>query len=283
MQIRNALPTFLICGAQKAGTTALYAALQQHPDICMSRPKETEFFNWRFDRGWKWFESNFAHHNGESAVGEASTRTMPTPEAPERICERLPDVKLVFVLRNPVDRAYSAFWFYLSTGILPAGTDFGTFIRNEGHPLRHEIIQYGEYHKHLKRFKMYFDEDQLLILRYRDLREDARMLVERVDRFIGVDPNEHPELPVKRQNVTQHPSSPTAFSWAKGVWKGVEHRIESVAPKVAYTLRSKGKQIFLRGSRPKLTNADKQYLQKIYQPTIRRTELEAELDFSHWN
>lgn len=249
----------------------------------MSRPKETEFFNWRFDRGWKWFETNFSHYNGEAAIGEASTRTMPTPEAPERICERLPDAKLIFVLRDPLDRAYSAFWFYLSTGILPAGTDFGTFIRNEGHPLRHEIIQYGEYHKHVRRFKKHFEDDQLLFLRYRDLRESVQGLIEKVERFIGVDPGRHPEHSVEKRNVTQHPSSPAVFAWAKGLWKSLEQRVKTVAPKVADNLRRQGKRLLLRGDRPAMSEEDNQYLQEIYQPTVQLTELETELDLSHWS
>ena len=280
VEAKATLPTFLICGAQKAGTTALYSALQRHPDVCMSRPKETEFFSWRFDRGWEWFGTKFAHYNGEAAIGEASTRTMPTPQAPERICERLPKARLIFVLRDPVERAHSAFWFYVSTGILPAGTDFSTFIRNEGHPLRHEIIQYGQYEKHLRRFKNYFNEDQLLVLPYADLRENATSLVHAVNEFIGVAPQEQPNSSVKKRNVTQHPS--VAFAWAKGIWKSVQAGLHTVAPGIEDTLRKQSKRLLLRGTRPPLSGEDVQYLYEIYRPTVEAMQLETNLDFSYW-
>ena len=63
------LPTFLITGAERAGTTALFQFLRQHPNVCFSRPKETWFFNRRYDRGIDWFASHFEHYEGETAVG----------------------------------------------------------------------------------------------------------------------------------------------------------------------------------------------------------------------
>ena len=201
------LPTFLICGAQKAGTTALYEALRAHPDVCMSEPKETEFFNWHYQRGWDWFATHFDHYDGESAIGEASTRTMPTPEAPERIVGCLPDAKLIFVLRNPVERAHSAFWYYVEQGILCPGEDFGAFIRNEGHPLRQEIVHYGYYNRHLERFLHTFDRAQMLLVRHVDLRERMSDTLSRIQKFIGVAPLGLEDERGPRSNTPRYPAS----------------------------------------------------------------------------
>lgn len=273
------LPTFLICGAQKAGTTALFGALRAHPDVCMSKPKETEFFNWRYRRGWSWFRTHFDHYDGETAIGEASTRTMPTAEAPARIAERIPEVKLVFVLRDPIERAYSAFWYYLTQGILCPSEDFGTFIRNEGHPLRQEIVHYGFYDQHLDRFLQQFDRYQILLIRYRDLRNQSEEQLRRVYRFIGVE-----ELDIRpdTENVTQYPASQLLYSAAHRSWKSIEQVFSRWTPTVSESIRQRGRDLFLSTDRPSLSSADRRYLEKIYIPTAEAIEADFDLDVSHW-
>lgn len=282
MEIEPPLPTFLVCGAQKAGTTALYDALQAHPDVCMSRPKETEFFNWRYRRGWDWFRSHFDHYRGETAIGEASTRTMPTPEAPERIAERLPDVKLIFVLRNPIDRAHSAFWYYVSKGILCPREGFSSFIRNEGHPLRQEIIHYGFYDRHLSRFLWTFDNKQCLTLRYGALQENPEDVFRELCEFIGVDSGEGSFSRGERSNVTQRPGSKMIYSVTKTLWISLEHRIPSWMSDATTALRQWGKRSLLQAGRPAIDEEDRSYLWQIYEPTVENLEEEIGLDLASW-
>jgi hypothetical protein len=106
------LPTFLVIGAMKAGTTSLWAYLASHPEIHMSPKKEVNFFsehgNW--ERGVAWYERHFAGAGNAKAVGEASpTYTLPrlSQPTPERIARTLPDVRLVYVVRHPIDRIVS--------------------------------------------------------------------------------------------------------------------------------------------------------------------------------
>ena len=105
------LPNFLVIGAQKAGTTALTKFLRQHPDVCFSRPKETWFFDKRYDRGLEWFASHFEHYNGEQAIGEGTARLLQCEAAPERIANDLGNPRLICILRDPVDRAFSQYHF----------------------------------------------------------------------------------------------------------------------------------------------------------------------------
>ncbi len=109
----GALPTFVIIGAQKCGTTALHSYLARHPEISMSRPKELDFFvaekNW--DRGLDWYRQRW---NGPDKPirGESSPNYTAYPNfdgVPERMVELLPDIKLIFMVRDPVDRVRSSY------------------------------------------------------------------------------------------------------------------------------------------------------------------------------
>ena len=104
------LPTFLIIGAQRSGTTTLARRLGEHPQVFMAPRKELEFFDQHFDKGLEWYSSFFATAKDEIQLGEASPSYLYEPIAIRRIAEVLPDVRLVVTLRNPVDRAYSHYW-----------------------------------------------------------------------------------------------------------------------------------------------------------------------------
>lgn len=106
------IPDFLIIGAQKCGTTSLFNYLIQHPSIGPPVKKEIGFFSSNFKKGFLWYRSCFPlgsfQLNGQVFItGEATTNYICYPHAPRRIIEKLPNVKLILLLRNPVDRAYS--------------------------------------------------------------------------------------------------------------------------------------------------------------------------------
>jgi hypothetical protein len=90
----------------------------------MSRPKETFFFSDEFDRGVEWFRRHFEAHDGETAIGEASTTTMYAPNAPSRIRQVLGCPKLIFCLRNPIERAYSEYFFKMAQGRISGDVTF---------------------------------------------------------------------------------------------------------------------------------------------------------------
>src|SRR5919201_3141433 len=120
------LPDFLIIGAQKAGTTALYAYLRWHPGITGPSWKEVSFFDRYYARGEAWYRGNMPsrprqwlaeRRNGRPPlVGEASPSYLFHPLAPERVANLLPRARLIAVLRNPVDRAFSHYQHELSLG-----------------------------------------------------------------------------------------------------------------------------------------------------------------------
>ena len=113
----HALPDYLIIGAAKCGTSSLYEYLIQHPNVEPAIGKEINFFDMRYDRGINWYRTYFPSliqrsfsksiFKNNLITGEATPRYIDHPHAPERVKNLLPNVKLIVMLRNPVDRAYS--------------------------------------------------------------------------------------------------------------------------------------------------------------------------------
>jgi hypothetical protein len=110
------LPAFLLVGAQRAGTTSLFYSLRRHPHVARPATKEVHFFDDQYWRGVDWYRSFFATsaerrlarlRGGDLVAGEATPYYLFHPAVPERVAATIPSVRLVVLLRNPVDRAYS--------------------------------------------------------------------------------------------------------------------------------------------------------------------------------
>ena len=202
-------PDFLVIGAPKAGTTALHAALAQHPDVFTSSPKEPKYWlcddapppAWRgpgdkhSQQEWIWRADHyfplFEPAAGHQVRGESTPFYLWSRGAHRRIAEALPDVRLVAVVRDPVDRAYSN-WMHLWSDGLEPDADFMTAFGREDERVRagwapfwryQELGRYGEQLAHLQR---YVDPQRILVLRYRDLVDEPRAAVDRVCRFLGI-------------------------------------------------------------------------------------------------
>ncbi|MEX2132610.1 MAG: sulfotransferase domain-containing protein, partial [Acidimicrobiia bacterium] len=110
------LPTFLIAGAMRCGTTSLNAYLREHDEITVGQPKEVHFFDQNYERGIDWYLQHFPGSDTAKAIGEATPAYLYFPEVAERIATTLPDVKILLLLRDPVDRAHSHYWHNRSVG-----------------------------------------------------------------------------------------------------------------------------------------------------------------------
>jgi hypothetical protein len=277
------LPNFLICGAQKAGTTALYAYLKQHPDVFMSPTKEIAFFHKpeNYQKGLEWFASHFEGHGGETAVGEASTRTMSMPEAPARVAKHLPEAKLIFVLRNPIDRAYSQYHFHISTGKEEADASFHEVIRDEQSAFRRIVIQRGMYAEQLARFDAHFDRSQMKIVLHEDLRERTTETVQEVYRFLGVDPTYEPQTE-ERHKVTRYPDSLGIYYWVRRLWQPMRQGVESRFPQATDALRQAVRKALFSKEKPQMREDDRAYLREVFAESNARLEARLERDLSHW-
>ncbi|MBA3731354.1 MAG: sulfotransferase domain-containing protein, partial [Gammaproteobacteria bacterium] len=106
------LPNFLIIGASRCGTTWMANNIKSHPDVFMPPKKELHFFDASFDKGWDYYASFFPDKKCARyrAIGEATPAYLYMPQVARLIKSRLPDVKMIVSLRNPIDRAYSQYW-----------------------------------------------------------------------------------------------------------------------------------------------------------------------------
>jgi len=170
------LPTFIIAGANKAGTTSLYEYLKLHPNICMSRVKEPCFFTNHpitstYNNGIEWYQKLYSSCEMETTRGEASTVYMGSEDSAYLIHKTIPEVSLVFILRDPVDRMYSQYWSDKKLKGLVI-RDFEDLVERQ-HPFIKELFNNSRYDLHLKRFMNYFPMNQLHIYLFDDLVQDT--------------------------------------------------------------------------------------------------------------
>lgn len=205
-------PTFLILGAQKAGTTWLADMVRQHPEICMPETKELHFFNKRsnIQKGLSWYEAHFeactAPGRGEATPNYLWYPTDPAeieesgrvPNVPARVHEAYPDLKFIVSLRNPVDRAVSAYRTLIRGGYISPQTS----IIEAAH--RHGILSMGEYQMHIEKWLTFFPRERFLFLVFEeDVKQRRQQTMETVFNFLdvnthfvpeGLDERKHPSL-----------------------------------------------------------------------------------------
>lgn len=191
------LPQFVIIGAQKAGSTFIHETLRQHPVLFLPR-HETPIFE---DPFYKEDQVQTSLHQALAAarpgqiMGIKRPDYLGRPECPARLARHLPQARLIAVLRHPIARAISAYYWYMQVGILPVRplheglADLLDGISVRQNPKAQEVLRYGLYYQHLQRYGQFFAPPQILILLDRDLRTDARGALQRVFAFLQVPPD----------------------------------------------------------------------------------------------
>ena len=211
----GSLPDFLIIGAQKAGTTFLYYLLCQHPYVAPTSEKELHFFDsQKFNKGEGWYRSNFpppTSENGHKVItGEASPYYLYHPLAARRAAQVVPHARLIVLLRNPVDRAYSDYQNRLREGNEFLGFEEAIeaeeerikgekekMLADEGYSSashrRHSYLARGVYVDQIKEWHEHFDPDQLLVLKSEDFFVRLQESLGEVSNFLGL-PAWQPEV-----------------------------------------------------------------------------------------
>jgi len=179
-------PSFIICGTQKGGTKALIDYLNQHPNA-FAFNKEINYFTWNYrKKSFNWYLKHFPE---KRTCGEKSPSYMYSPEAPIRIFTHLPDVKLIFLLRDPVERAYSHYWMNFRHGY--ERRTFSQAIREPEKETEYGTFNYitcGFYDKQINRFKLFFHESQIHVEFSNDLKSDTRNTLNRVSKYLELRP-----------------------------------------------------------------------------------------------
>jgi hypothetical protein len=289
------LPNFIVIGAAKAGTTALYWYLAEHPQVFMSPVKETNYFAYGLDdrgrllygdpdvhrfpiKSLAEYEHLFSGAGGAVAIGEASPIYLECPQAAGRIRELLPRAKLICALRHPIDRAYSDYQMYLrrrGRRLDPARdlSATSTWARPDS-----RWMQIGRYHEQLKRYYDTFPREQIHVFLFDDLRRGAAQTVQSVYRFAGVDPAFTPDFSAPH-NIGGMPESTVleGFLTSKAVRSAVEPWIPTGAANWIRRLRMKNMR-----PAPPLPAELKKELSRHFEDDIRLTGELVGRELNHW-
>ncbi len=192
------LPHFLIAGAPKSGTTSLYRILSQHPQIFLPEVKELHYFDNEeyFSNGINWYASHFQNARHNQICGECTAAYLYYPGVPSRMKSALGDeLRIIFILRNPVDRAYSEYLHNYRRGLIHEDTfekAIESEFKNQSLPLfdrRHfSYISRGWYSRYLKNYFQVFSREQVLILLFEeDFLHNPEQTISKILSFIGAD------------------------------------------------------------------------------------------------
>lgn len=188
----------LIIGAGRAGTTTICKYLEQHPDICFSSIKEVHYFSIEdlYKRNTDYYHSFFSHYSNEKMIASADTYLLMDYDAIERIKKYNPKMKILVMLRNPVDRAYSSYNYSINYGYHKALNSFTDCIKMEENiEMEKDIVQqnnlghlYGSlYAKHLKKWTDAFPIDNFLFIKTKDLKSNIEEVLQKISAFLSID------------------------------------------------------------------------------------------------
>lgn len=199
--IDGRLPTFVVIGAMKCGTSALHSLLGEHPQIGVAAAKELNFFAGKWWRGIAWYASRFppAPARGETSPAYTSPSF---PEAAGRLRATLPEARLIYMLRDPLERAISQYLHHRRDGTEPR-------------PLAEALLDPGSqyvarsrYWRRLEPFAERFPHSRIMVVAQERLRLRPAELLAELDRFLDVDPAARPAAPPPRPPRRRAPSAP---------------------------------------------------------------------------
>ncbi|GDX51731.1 hypothetical protein LBMAG27_07780 [Bacteroidota bacterium] len=314
MEQSQNLPNFFIVGAAKAGTTSLYNYLRQHPDIFLPSIKEVNYFctdikpeNFRPDYArsvyfnfdeyikkgmkdevfhgyiqlWNQYVKIFEPAKNKKAIGELSNTYLFSKVAAENIFKKFPAAKIIMVLRNPVDRAYSHYLMDNRMGLEKKG--FTEAMENDiaksekGWGISNLYYELGLYFEQVKRFFSCFSEKQILVIKYDDFIRNPLNELKNICAFLTVDENFSFNTNLKYNQATVPRNRLVA-------WIRKQKRIAAfVKSKMPESLKSKSKNIlFTQKNTSKMSQVERDYLNKLYHEDVLRLAELVNLDFTDW-
>ncbi|OIN81350.1 sulfotransferase family protein [Mycobacterium malmoense] len=192
--MRQIGPNFFIIGAAKAATTSLSSLLETHPQAAISQSKEPQFFSYdyRYAEGWGRYLTLFSHVSDEKAVGDASTsysRIRYHPHVIERIKRHVPDAKIIYMVRHPIQRMESAYVERVCTEDEMPFTSINDTIRR-----RPMIIDSSRYWEVFDAYRQAFGEERIKIVWFEEYIANQKAIFQEVCRFLEIDDQFEPNL-----------------------------------------------------------------------------------------
>jgi hypothetical protein len=311
------LPNFFIVGAPKAGTTSLYTYLDQHPQVYMSPLKEPSYFaaelraeNFseelrprvarelraleQYLRGdmrekrfgglvsnWEDYLKLYRHVSDERAIGEATASYLWSPTAARNIAARIPHARIIIILRNPVERAYSQYLQMLSVGVT-----LGSFrelieasleCRDQRLGIAWPLLEYGCYSGQIERYYLQFERSQIHISYYEELQRSPQKLTADLFKFLGVDAGFVPDVSRRHHEpVVPRLNSLAYLLKRSGLWPYLRRLAPApLGPRLRSVLvRSRGSL--------QMQPADRAFLTDYYRDDIARLASLLDRDLSSW-
>ena len=197
------LPDFLGLGTQKGGTTSLHQLLSAHPQVHLPAAKELHYFDLQPNQPPDWYAKQFEHSSPEQLCGEITPFYLFHPDVPARIQALLPNVKLLVLLRDPVERALSQVFHARKRGfepLEPASAIAAEADRlasgDPNHLQKHSYVARSRYVEQLERYEALFPNSQMLVLQSEALFREPEPIWQRLQRFLELDTMPMPPLPV---------------------------------------------------------------------------------------
>lgn len=310
------LPDFFVVGAVKAGTTALHLFLDQHPGVYMSPVKETNFFSQEdmtpehFNRDykhdvnvdlkgflagpmskkihianvaqWEDYKRLFRDVRDDQVAGEASNSYLLCPTAAAQVAAKCPGAKIMMMLRNPVDRAWSQYLMNVRLGKILSEDFIEEFEADsnkeyQGWGVSHNYRELGMYSAQLQRFYDHFPKQNVKVLLYDDYRANPEAVVRNIFGFLGVDTDVALDL-------DQRPNEAAVPRFKKLNYilfqSGLVNRVKRMVPE-SWKGAAK-KAMFSKDGIPKITEREKQFLRDLYREDIGKLGQLLDRDLSHW-
>jgi len=311
------LPSFFIVGAPKTGTTSLYHYLDQHPQIYMSPVKEPcyfasevrlEHFSREFESSarssnrrlreylegpmsgvdpggiisnWEDYLKLFKNVNGETAIGEASVCYLWSPTAPANIRSRIPEAKIVMILRDPAERAFSQYMQYAANGLVKRS--FREQIECSARNTRHEFnplypfLEYGQYFRQVKTYLELFPRAKVRIYLYEEAWKDPGWFLKSIFEYLNVDLEFRADVS-RRSLQGRAPRTLTGQYWLRR--SGITPGLKTLLPKIVR--EGVRRFLFKSNGSPRMDAPDRGYLCDYYRDDVEKLSTLLDRDLGAW-
>ena len=273
------LPTFLGIGVPRGGTTWLHTLLASHPEVYMpTRRKEIRFFEKYYERGLSWYSTFFCPPEQAEryrAIGEISTQYYDCEACPQRISTILPQAKLIIMLRNPVNRAYSHYGFVVQRRNYRGS--FQEFLAS-----RNAALEKGFYSRYLKQYLRYFDRNQILAPLFEEVFIDDFKTKKTIADFLDIGVDKFPSSPANGKiNASTVPTHQSLYGFV--VKTGRRLRKQNLEPVVDFVMRLGIQRILSKGSSLEPLDQElKKELSRSYYQEFDELEQCMQIDLSAW-
>ena len=282
---------FFIVGAPKAGTTSLYHYLNEHPEIVMSRQKETDYFSDEdLQKQGLYYGKNRIntlekYHSlfqnvDQKKIGEASVSYLFYEDVPQKIKAYNSNGKIIIMLRNPVDRAFSHYLMDYRLGLI--SKSFESILENKKKDIKaalfyQQYIELGQYFGQVKRYIEKFGKENVTIIFYYDFKNHVVKEVQKVYEFLEVDSKYRAKIENKH-NTYSMPKN----NWIRLIYSFVSFRkiLNRILPK--RKVRKIKEKLFIKSKKPKLSDVLRARLINLYAHDIKQLEELLSVDLSQW-